>query len=163
MANSRFYYRDPQAPEPNQPMGLGVVAIIEQNGSLLVEKRTDSDRWALIGGALEPNETLLEALHREVKEETGLTVSSASLFGTFSDPSRLIAFHGGRVKRIVTLAYQVEVEPFTELIVSEESLELRFVALADLLALPLAETHHPIVHALLDQRVHVSPSGVTLW
>jgi hypothetical protein len=32
---SRFYYRDPSAPEPNRGRALSVIALIEQDGSLL--------------------------------------------------------------------------------------------------------------------------------
>ena len=36
--------------------------------------RTDFNRWSIIGGALEYNETLEDALKREVFEETGLII-----------------------------------------------------------------------------------------
>jgi 8-oxo-dGTP pyrophosphatase MutT (NUDIX family) len=156
MAQARFYYRNPDAPQPNQPTSLGVVAIIERDGCLLMEKRSDSDRWAIIGGAMHAEESLLEALVREVKEETGLTVISSHLMGTFSDPSRIIAFQDGRIKRIVTVAYRVEVEHYETLAISEESIELKFIPALELLQLPIAETHLPIIHAYLGA------SGVTL-
>jgi ADP-ribose pyrophosphatase YjhB (NUDIX family) len=145
MAGQKFYYRNSDAPTPNQPTSIGVVALIEQGNKLLLEKRTDSDRWAIIGGALELNESLTEGLRREVFEETGLKVQSYELFGTFSDPTRKIEFPDGRVKRIITIAYRVEVEPYEAVICSEESLELQFVDKSELSTFKIAETHLPII------------------
>ncbi|WJH34823.1 hypothetical protein N6H14_01135 [Paenibacillus sp. CC-CFT747] len=49
---AQFYYRNPAAPAPNKPPSIGVTALIRDgSGSLLLEKRADSERWAFIGGA----------------------------------------------------------------------------------------------------------------
>ena len=44
--------------------------------------------WVLPGGHVERNETVEQALFREIKEETGLDVGILSLIGVFSDPDR---------------------------------------------------------------------------
>ena len=155
MAQSQFYYRNPDAPKPNQPPSIGVAALIERNERLLLERRSDSDRWAIIGRAIQQDESLLEGLVREVMEETGLTVKNADLLGTFSDPSRIIAFPDGNVKRIITIAYRVDVDPFTELVCSEESVELAFISKEALSRIPIAETHIPIVQAYLNDKTAV--------
>lgn len=56
----------------------GVVA--DQRGLLLVEnrRRNGSTDWSTPGGVVDPGETALEALSREVAEETGLTVTGWS-------------------------------------------------------------------------------------
>ncbi len=54
-------------------------ALIEEAGSLLLvrnERRDGSHDWTPPGGVIDPGETLLEGLAREVLEETGLTVTS---------------------------------------------------------------------------------------
>ncbi len=79
MGEAKFYYRDSNAPKPNKPIHIGTCAIIKYNGKVLLEKRTDSDRWALIGGGLEIDDSLEQCIIREVNEETGLTVHEKSL------------------------------------------------------------------------------------
>ena len=48
--------------------------ILNENNEILLQLRTDFNRWGIIGGALEYNETLEDALKREVYEETGLII-----------------------------------------------------------------------------------------
>lgn len=56
-----------------------VGALIFRNGRLLIVRRSLRCRilpgyWDTPGGHVEPGETLTEALHREVQEETGLSI-----------------------------------------------------------------------------------------
>jgi 8-oxo-dGTP pyrophosphatase MutT (NUDIX family)/predicted nucleotidyltransferase len=147
---TRFYYRDPTAPETNKPFRLGVLALIERNGSLLLERRADAPLWSLIGGDLQDGETLTAALVREVREETGLTVSGYELFGTFSDPTRIVSYPDGNVVRSVAFVYSVSVVSISGLRASPESEELRFFPRSELLALDLPATQRPVLERLLS-------------
>lgn len=145
------FYRDPDAPSPNHPRRIGVVAFIERDGALLLERRADFGTWGVPGGALDEDETIEEAIAREVHEETGLTAVSIELLGVFSDPSRIIEYDDGNVYRLLTVAFVVGVgtgEPR----ISEESLELRFVPLAQVRDLELGAAQVPVVDAFLDGR-----------
>ena len=75
MPEAAFYYKNPAAPRPNKPPILGACAIIQYRSTYLMESRADSDRWAFIGGAMEPEESLEDCILREIREETGLTVT----------------------------------------------------------------------------------------
>ena len=56
----------------------GVRAIIlGDEGDLLLQRRSDTSLWGLPGGSVELGESALEALKREVAEETDLTVLQA--------------------------------------------------------------------------------------
>lgn len=111
-AQTRFYYRDATTPEPISARRLGVMALIERDGSLLLERRADAPLWSLIAGGVEDAETLAEALQRDVFDETGLVVVGYDLFGTFSDPTRVIHYPDGNVIRIASFAYTVDVASF---------------------------------------------------
>ena len=60
--------------------------IVNEKNEILLQLRTDFNRWGIIGGALEYNETLEDALKREVYEETGLIIKNPELFRTYSGP-----------------------------------------------------------------------------
>ena len=142
------YYRDPNAPAPNTPRRVGVVAFIERDGALLLERRADFGTWGIPGGALDEDETVEQGIAREVLEETGLDVVSTELFGVFSDPSRIIEYDDGNVYRLLTIAFVVSVargEPR----VSAESLELRFVPFSQVRDFEVGAALVPIVDAFL--------------
>ena len=81
--------------------GISNDAIIEIEGKILLIKRGKDpykNYWALPGGHVEFDETVEESVIREVKEETGLTVTSLKLFGVYSNPKR-------HPKQVVAIAY----------------------------------------------------------
>lgn len=59
----------------------GVCALIfrENNKILGVSRKNDPNDFGLVGGKIEPNESEIDALIREVKEETGLDVLTFKL------------------------------------------------------------------------------------
>ena len=68
------YYNDLSAPKANSIVPA-VTAVVENgNGELLMIERADNGLWALPGGAQDFGESAIDAVRREVKEETGIDV-----------------------------------------------------------------------------------------
>ncbi|MDR1629783.1 MAG: NUDIX hydrolase [Oscillospiraceae bacterium] len=59
-------------------------AIFNEEGKVLLQKRSDNNRWGFPGGVMELGESFEEALKREVFEETGLCVGIRRLIGIYS-------------------------------------------------------------------------------
>jgi len=95
---------DPRA-YPTRPF-LAVSAAIVRDGRILVVRRACApgiDLFSLPGGVVEAGETLVEAVSREVHEETGLTVAPVALAG---HREAIIRDATGRVERhFVILAF----------------------------------------------------------
>jgi ADP-ribose pyrophosphatase YjhB (NUDIX family) len=64
--------------------------VVDERGRLLLIKRghePGAGLWSLPGGRIEPGETDDEALVRELREETGLTVKPGKLVGSVRRPA----------------------------------------------------------------------------
>ena len=68
---------------------IGVFGIIfnEQNQVLLCH-RQDYDLWNLPGGGMEINESPVECLKREFKEELGVEIRTSKLMGVYTKPEQ---------------------------------------------------------------------------
>lgn len=106
MAASREY--------PSAPI-VGVGAVVIEDGSVLLVRRGQQPflgQWSIPGGAVELGETLEEAVVREVREETGLTVTPMSMLKTLDrierDASCQIRFHFVLVDLLCRLASNKE-------------------------------------------------------
>lgn len=152
-SEAEFFCGDPDAPRPNRPIGVGVLALIERDGALLLERRSDCGRWGLVGGRVEIDESLEDGLRREMLEETGLVAVECSPFGVFDDPTRIVRYPDGNVVRLLTFAYEVRVEDFETLRRSEESEELRFFRHEELASLDVIETARPIIEGYVSRGV----------
>jgi 8-oxo-dGTP diphosphatase len=84
---------------PDQPI-VGVGAAVFRDDAILLVRRGKEPaygEWSLPGGAVELGETLVEALRRELREETGVEVEilglSACLERIFPDEAGKISYH----------------------------------------------------------------------
>lgn len=69
---------------------VGVFAsIIDFHGRILcVKQHAGARKWTLPGGRMESGETPIEALIREVREETGYHIEVGDLIGVYSTPAK---------------------------------------------------------------------------
>ncbi|GAB1329431.1 NUDIX hydrolase [Streptomyces sennicomposti] len=147
----REYYDDPEAPKPNSLVVAASAVVTDEQGRVLLQRRRDSDLWALPGGGMEMDDSLPGTAVREVKEETGLDVEITGLVGTYTDPRHVIAYSDGEVRRQFNICFTARVTG-GELAISDESTELRFVDPRELDSLPMHHTQRLRLRHFLEQR-----------
>ena len=104
-----------------------VAAIItNDDGHVLLQRRSDNGLWGLPGGGVEIGESVSTAIVREVREETGLTVQIARLVGVYSDPRfQVVRYADGNVVHYINTLFVCRIVGGT-LQTCEETLDLQF-------------------------------------
>ena len=119
-------------PEPDWERALGVrpsasAVIFDRRGRVLLQERSDGGQWGLPGGSVEIGESVTDAAIREVREETGLTVSVRRLVGVYSEPAlQVVRYPDGNVWHYVNVCFECVVRGGT-LTTCDETLSLRYV------------------------------------
>lgn len=117
--------------EPDYERALGVrpsvsAVIFDRRGWLLLQQRSDGGQWGLPGGSVEIGESVVEAVAREVREETGLEVRPRRLVGIYSEPHRqVVRYPNGNVWHYVSICFEC-VRRRGELQTCDETLALRY-------------------------------------
>ncbi len=155
LGTAKFYYKNNNAPKPNRPNHIGSTILIFHGEKVLMESRTDSNRWAFIGGGLFLTETLIECAIRETKEETGIELQEQDIVfkKLFDDPSIIIEYPDGNIIRSMMAVYQTELKEAPLLQSSEESKELKFFTPDELKTINVVETHIPILEEFFPEVV----------
>jgi len=105
---------------PDVPTGIGIAALIVRNDKVLLGKRgTDPGKgcWDLIAGFVDPEESLEDALKREIGEEISCTLVKCQYF--FSSPAR----YDKRQVIVAVFICEIKGEPQP----SEEISEVRWI------------------------------------
>ena len=108
-------------------LGVGVI-IVDKEGRILLEKRSDNGMWGIPGGAIEPGESVINAVIREVKEDTNLDIEIDGLLGIYSEPSdgRIVTYSdNGDVRHLVDVVFTA-VMILLQMKKSNKSLDLKF-------------------------------------
>lgn len=86
----------------------GVRAIIVNDaGDILLQCRRDNALWGLPGGSVEIDETAIEALKREVREETALKVIEAEPMALYCGPRQKFSYPNGDQVQCFAVAFIV--------------------------------------------------------
>src|SRR5437762_10454498 len=115
--------------ERDHERALGVrpsvsAVIFDGTRRLLLQKRSDGGQWGLPGGSVEIGESVTEAVAREVREETGLTVTARRLIGVYSDPKlQVVRYPDGNVWHYISVCFECVVRG-GELTTCDETLAL---------------------------------------
>lgn len=126
--------------EVKQKQGAGVLLFAEKQKTFLVLKRSnwvpEPGTWGVAGGSLEPGETVMQALQREVAEEVG-PVSFIDLIPAFVWQSPDLVYHNfiGTVDSEFEpdLSINTEAEKLHQ---ESENVEYKWVTLDELISIP---------------------------
>ena len=96
-----------------------------------MQRRADIQKWTIPGGFVDPEESVIDALHREVKEETGLDVRIIRVSGIYSKRPVVTYPNGDKVCDVV-ISFLCEMEPGELHADQDETSGLDFFAVNDL-------------------------------
>ena len=134
---------------PERPI-IAIAAVIVENDRFVLVKRgtpPHQGEWTIPGGMLECGESLREAVIREAREETSLTVKPVTLVEAFE---RIIRNDAGQIQfHYVIMEYLCQVIEGT-LRAGEDAADARWLTEAELKGLQVTEgTHQVLKKALL--------------
>lgn len=90
-------------------MAITVRAVIQDAaGRVLFVRRRDNGRWVMPAGSMELDETIEDALRREVWEEAGLTATALTLIAVYSHPRYSAVTAYGDPYQFVSFVFRVD-------------------------------------------------------
>ena len=148
------YLDNAEAPAAHSLVPSVNVAVRNEEGELLVIRRSDNENWALPGGAMDCGESMVEAAVRETKEETGIDCEVTGLVGIYTNPRHVILYTSdGEVRQECSFVFTARAtggQPRT----SSESSEVRWIA-------PGAVDRYPMHESMRLRFAHVLEERAT--
>ncbi|MEM6831676.1 MAG: NUDIX domain-containing protein [Bacteroidota bacterium] len=151
---------------PNQAINVSVDALVfgyssEEGISVLLIRRGIEpylNKWALPGGLVRNDESLEQAVERELQEETGISINYLEQLYTFGRPER------DPRNRVVSIAYYALVKPSTfQLKAATDAKDARWFNIGELP--DLAFDHHQIIEKAIQRlknKIVYEPIGFEL-
>lgn len=126
------YLDDPSAPKANSIVPAVSAIVPDDQGRILLIRRTDNKYWAIPGGGVEAGESVSQATTREVEEETGITCEVTGVVGIYSNPHHVAAYDDGEVRQQFSICFRTRMVGGI-IRTSSESSEVRFVSAKEVL------------------------------
>ncbi len=80
-----------------------------RDGGILLVRIIDTGQWAVIGGAIEPDESPQQAAVREAEEEAGVVVELGEILGVFGGPQFRLTYPNGDQTSYVSVVFDAAV------------------------------------------------------
>lgn len=155
MATRIDWFDDPNAPEPNSLIPAANVIVADDDGRILMIRRTDNGNYALPGGAMELGETISDTAVREALEETGYHVEVTGLSGIYSNPGHLVEYTSdGEVRQEFTIVYTGRVVG-GDVRINDEASEVVWVSHDQAADLPMTSSVRERMAHFLDGSLHL--------
>lgn len=125
--------------------GIMAIVLSSDRQQILLHLRSDNGLWSVPGGSAEFGEDVTTLTHREVLEETGITIQIIRAFGIYSSPLNfLFRYPDGNEAHSYVLGVECKKTGGTEAPLSDDSVEVRWF---DISALP--ENLMPMQHDVI--------------
>ena len=145
------HFNEPDAPRTTRIVPAASAVVTDEDGRLLLAKRTDNNLWTIPGGTMKPGETITETAVREAKEETGLDVEVVSLVGIYSNPQHVVEYSDGEVRQQFSVCFACR--PIGgELATSDETSEVGYFSLDEIKAMEIHTSIRLRIQHFLDNR-----------
>ncbi|MCX5376959.1 NUDIX hydrolase [Streptomyces sp. NBC_00091] len=135
----RDYEDDPHAPQANSLVPAASAVVVDEDGRVLLQRRTDNGMWALPGGKMDLGESIGDCAVRETYEETGITVEITGIVGTYTNPGHVFAYDDGEVRQEFSICLLARPTGGT-LRPSDESFEVAWFAPQEINDLPMVSS-----------------------
>ena len=106
--------------------------IQDEEGRVLFVRRKDDGKWGMPAGALELGESILDCLEREVLEETGLEVVSATPIAIYSEPRFAFTNAYGGEHQMLAIVFLIDEWRGSLVKNTDETTDARFFSVDDL-------------------------------
>jgi 8-oxo-dGTP pyrophosphatase MutT (NUDIX family) len=113
------------------------VLCCDDSGRVLLVRQTDSDQWATIGGAIEPDEAPRAAAVREAREEAGVDVELLAILDVVGGASFRVRYPSGDETAYVSTVFDARVLSGQPTADGDETSDVRWFTLAELVDLDL--------------------------
>ena len=125
---------------------LTVLCLVHTETEILLQNRIKKDwkGFTLPGGHIEKNESIVDAVIIEIKEETGLTIYHPKLCGIKQFP-----MDHGRY-----LVFLFETKEFTGTLVSSSEGDMHWIKMSELSKINLVEDFSDLLKVMLDENLN---------
>lgn len=130
------------------------VIIVDEKSRVLLQLRTDNNKWSIPGGAIVLGETTEKAAKREVFEETNLVAEDLSLFNVYSGEEQHWIYPDGNEVYFISIVYITNKFSGTMKVDGIEGKELKFFAI-DNLPQEITPSNKPILNDVKNRLKHI--------